>query len=98
MIPTAKGVRTSEGQLTIVAVIGAVVAALAQLPTAVQALAIVSAAAVAIAYIVSRTRVKTSALDRATTETVVADQHDASRSSTKRVAAGSATRSKGPSD
>lgn len=64
MTPTAKGVRTSEGQVTFVAILGAVIAALAQLPTAVQAVAIVSAAVVAVAYILSRTRVKTAALDQ----------------------------------
>jgi hypothetical protein len=62
MTPTAKGVRTSEGQVTFLAILGAVIAALVQLPTVVQAVAIVSAAVVTVTYILSRTRVKTTAI------------------------------------
>lgn len=60
--PAAKGIATSEGQATLLALIGAVVAALAPLDRVVQCVAIVSAAAVTVTYVVTRARVKITAV------------------------------------
>lgn len=56
------GIKTSEGQLTIVTVVGAVIAALAPLDHVVQVVVLICAAVVASVYIVSRSLVKRSAL------------------------------------
>jgi ABC-type uncharacterized transport system permease subunit len=62
MNPATKGLATSEGQMTVVAVIGAIVAALAPLDVAVQVTAIICAAVVAVAYIVTRAHLKITAV------------------------------------
>jgi hypothetical protein len=60
--PTAKGIATSEGQVTGLALIGAVIAALAPLDRLVQVVAIICAAVVAVAYIVTRAHLKITAV------------------------------------
>jgi ABC-type uncharacterized transport system permease subunit len=60
--PTAKGIATSEGQVTGLALIGAVIAALAPLDRLVQVVAIICAAVVAVAYIVTRAHLKVAAV------------------------------------
>jgi hypothetical protein len=60
--PATKGLATSEGQATGLALIGAVVAAFAPLDRLVQVVAIICAAVVVVAYIVTRSRLKVAAV------------------------------------
>jgi hypothetical protein len=84
---TRPGWATSEGQVTALAVIGAVVAALAQLPTPVQVAVVVVAGAVVIAYVLSRGHVKATDLAHSAGAVLGAVDNLSSAAASLRVAA-----------